>query len=63
MSSSFCHVAVSILSLFLAMSWVGVQYVIVAFPGHTHLLLPTKHVDNTLKTGPHCHINIFISHP
>ena len=32
------HVAVGALSLFLTIPWVGLQFVIVAFPGHTHLL-------------------------
>ena len=34
-----CHVAVSVLCLFLAVTWVGLLSVIVPFPGHTHLLL------------------------
>ena len=32
-----CHVAISVLCLFLAVSWAGLWSVIVAFPGHTHL--------------------------
>ena len=34
---SFCQVTVSVLCPFLTMQWDGLQYVIVAFPGHTHL--------------------------
>ena len=34
-----CVVAVCIMCLFLTVPWVGLQSVIVAFPGHTHLLL------------------------
>ena len=30
--------AVIVLCLFLTVPWVGLQFVIVAFPGHTHLL-------------------------
>ena len=33
-----CHLTVSVLCLFLTVPWVGLQCVIVAFPGHTHLL-------------------------
>ena len=36
--SSPCYVAVSVLCLFLTVMWVGLQCVIVTFPGHTHLL-------------------------
>ena len=35
---SCCHVTISFLCLFFAVSWVGLWSVIVAFPGHTHLL-------------------------
>ena len=36
----YCYrVAVSVLCLFLVVSWVGLQCVIVAFPGHIHLRL------------------------
>ena len=34
-----CHVIVCVLWIFLKVSRVGMQFVIVAFPGHTHLLL------------------------
>ena len=40
--SSCCRVAVSIVCLFLAVPWVGLWYVLVAFPGHTHLLTNIK---------------------
>ena len=36
---SECRVAVVVLCLFLAMPWVGLWRVTVAFPSHTHLLL------------------------
>ena len=36
--SSLCHVAVMVLCLLHTVSWVGLQYVIVAFPDHTDLL-------------------------
>ena len=36
------HVTVSILCLFLAVPWVGLQCLIVAFPSHTHLLFSSK---------------------
>ena len=34
--SSYCYVAVSVLCLFLAVRWVGLQCVTVAYPRHTH---------------------------
>ena len=34
-----CLVTVNVLWLFLTMPWVGLQYVIVVFPGHNHLFL------------------------
>ena len=34
----YCHVTVSAMCLFLAVQWVGLQCVIVVFPGH---VLPT----------------------
>ena len=37
--SYICVVAVKVLWLFLMMSWVGLQWVIVVFPGHTHLII------------------------
>ena len=33
-----CIVTINVLWLFLTVSWVGLQYVIVVFPDHTHLL-------------------------
>ena len=35
--SSVCHVDVIVYCLFLTVIWVGLQCVIVSFPGHTHL--------------------------
>ena len=34
-----CLVTVNVMWLFLTLPWVGLQYVIVVFPDHTHLLL------------------------
>ena len=36
--SSSCHVAVIVLFHFLMLSCVGLQRIIVSFPGHTHIL-------------------------
>ena len=36
--SCICNAAVNVLWLVLTVSWVGMQYVIVVFPDHTHLL-------------------------
>ena len=33
--SSCCHMAVTVICLFLAVSWVGLQCVVVAFQNHT----------------------------
>ena len=33
-----CFVTLNVLWLFLTVPWVGLQYVIVVFPDHTHLL-------------------------
>ena len=35
---SFCHIAVLVLYLFFVVPWVGLRSMIVAFPGHIHLL-------------------------
>ena len=37
-SLGFMNMTVNVLWLFLAMPWVGLQFVIVVFPDHTHLL-------------------------
>ena len=39
-----CRVTVNVLLLFLTVPWVGLQYVIVVFPDHTHLLFVFKYV-------------------
>ena len=36
-----CSVTINVLWLFLTVLWVGLQYVIVVFPYHTHLLFET----------------------
>ena len=36
-----CIVTINVRWLFLTVSWVGLQYVIVVFPGRTHLLFGT----------------------
>ena len=38
----WCLMTVSVLWLFLLVSWVGLQSVIVVFPDHTHLFFLTK---------------------
>ena len=50
--------SVGVLFLFFAMSWVSLQSVIVAFPGHTHLrlcyiktILALGHEHNTVLTS------------
>ena len=40
-----CVVAIGVLWLFLAVPWVGLQYVIVIFPDHTHLLFAQYYKD------------------
>ena len=43
--SSWCHVAVIVLCLFLMVQWVGKQCVTVVFPGHSHLFIgPVKQI-------------------
>ena len=37
--SDRCIVTINVLWLFLMVPWVGLQYVIVVFPDHTHILL------------------------
>ena len=38
-----CIVTINVLWLFLTVPWVGLQYVIMVFPGHTHLLSGSQH--------------------
>ena len=38
-----CIVTINILWFFLTVPWIGLQYVIVVFPDHTHLLLHEAH--------------------
>ena len=35
----FCIVTINVMWLFLTVPWAGLHYVIVVFPGHTHLHL------------------------
>ena len=35
-----CIATINVLWFFLAVPWVGLQYVVVVFPGHTHLRFP-----------------------
>ena len=37
-----CIVTINVLWLFFAVWWVGVQYVIMVFPDHTHLFMTVK---------------------
>ena len=46
--SSCGHLAVSVLCLFLTVPWVGLQCVIVAFPGHSHLLFTVEKFGNVV---------------
>ena len=52
--SSWRNVAVIILTLFLVVSWVGLQCVVVAFPGHIHLSFITSCLVVTIITGYSC---------
>ena len=45
----YCHLTFSVLRLFLAVLWVGLQCVIVAFPSHTHLLFHVSLLSSILK--------------
>ena len=45
-----CIVTINVLWLFLTVPWVGLQYVILVFPDHFHLLLDTI----ILKSGKIC---------
>ena len=42
--SSGCLVTVNVLLVFLTVAWVGLLFVIVVFPDHTHLLFQTLQV-------------------
>ena len=37
--SCICIITIAVLWLFLTVPWVGLQYVIVVFPDHTHFLI------------------------
>ena len=39
-----CIVIINVLWLFLTVPWVGLQYVIVIFPDHTHLLFGSRSI-------------------
>ena len=43
-----CLVTDNVLWLFLSVPWVGLQFVIVVFPDHTHLLFYTISLEITL---------------
>ena len=45
-----CIVTINVLWLFLTMPWVGLQYMIVVFPDHTHLLFVTTQIQ-AVNTG------------
>ena len=40
--SYICIVTINVLWLFLTVPWVGLQYVVVVFPDHNHLLFHTS---------------------
>ena len=46
----WCLVTVGILWLFFLMPWIGMQWVIVLFPDHTHLLIETVYSATVLRT-------------
>ena len=46
-----CIVTINVLWLILTVPWVGLQYVIVVFPDHTHLLF--YHLNNSGVTTPY----------
>ena len=50
-----CKVTINVLWLFLKVLWVGLQYVIVIFPVHTHLLFGAK-MDLPLATLKRIHV-------
>ena len=39
-----CIVSINVLWLFLTVLWVGLQYVFVVFPNHTHLFFVINHI-------------------
>ena len=45
-----CIVTINVLWLFLTVPWIGLQYVIVVFPDHTHLLFGT--IQSYMPPGP-----------
>ena len=47
-----CIVTLNVLGLFLVVPWVGLQYMIVVFPDHTHLLFDT--INLGLSMVPFC---------
>ena len=47
-----CIVTINVLWLFLTVPWVDLQFVIVVFPDHTHLLLDTD--KDRPGLGPNC---------
>ena len=51
LSSYRCIVTINVLWLFLTVPWVGLQCVIVVFPGHTHLLFGRPYIS---KSQGHC---------
>ena len=52
-----CIVTINVLWLFLTVPWVGLQYVLVVFPDHTHLLFlvcySDKHFMNSSTDNQH----------
>ena len=51
-----CIVTINVMWLFLTVLWVGLQYVIVVFPDHTHLLFGSfySNLHHTLNIGNTC---------
>ena len=49
---------VCVLCLFLTVSWVGLQFVVVAFPDHTQMFLTASSKDTYQPGHPHCMIRV-----
>ena len=56
--SYICIVSLNVLRLFLTVSWVGLECVIVEFPDHTHLCFVLLQIDY-LQNYTHNDINLY----
>ena len=55
-----CVVAVYVLCLFLVEPWVGLQLVIVEFPGHIHLLLTLQYTGDISTQTQICWLSLLL---